>query len=172
MNIVKKICFALLSIYGRVVYCFKKLNSAALREFKTNQIRKKNPGVLFVGGGTSWNHIRNLKIGVNSYINGAELLTTDDTEITIGKNCLISYDVVIRTDTHNTADRELPIIEQGNHAKSIYIGDNVWVGQGVYIMPGVHIGDNSIIGAKAVVTKDIPADSIAVGIPARVVKSR
>lgn len=57
-------------------------------------------------------------------------------------------------------------------AKDIVIGDNVWIGHGVYIMPGVTIGNNSIIGAKAVVTKSIPADSIAVGIPAKVVKSR
>lgn len=116
--------------------------------------------------------MNNIKIGSNSYINSAELLTTTDTEISIGSNCLISYDVVMRTDAHNITDREKPIIEQGNTAKSIYIGDNVWVGQGAYIMPGVHIGDNSVIGARAVVTKDIPPDSIAVGVPARVIKSR
>jgi len=67
---------------------------------------------------------------------------------------------------------EKPIIEQGVKSSDIIIGNNVWIGHGAYIMPGVKIGDNSIVGAKAVVTKDIPAGSIAVGVPARVIKTR
>ena len=52
----------------------------------------------------------------------------------------------------------------------VRIGKNVWVGRNVCIMPGVSIGDGAVIGANAVVTKDIPASSVAVGIPARIVK--
>ena len=53
----------------------------------------------------------------------------------------------------------------------IRVGNNVYIGSGAYIMPGVTIGDNCIIGAASVVTKDIPANSVAVGIPARVIKT-
>ena len=51
------------------------------------------------------------------------------------------------------------------------IGNNVWIGSGANILPGVSIGDNSIIGAGSVVIKDIPANSVAVGIPAKVIKN-
>ena len=51
------------------------------------------------------------------------------------------------------------------------IGNNVWIGSGANILPGVSIGDNSIIGAGSIVIKDIPANSVAVGIPAKVIKN-
>lgn len=73
---------------------------------------------------------------------------------------------------HIFEDKSKPILEQGVSSQNIKIGNNVWIGHGVYVMPGITIGDNSIIGAKAVVTKDIPSDSIAVGVPARVIKKR
>ena len=56
-------------------------------------------------------------------------------------------------------------------AKPITIGDNVWLGGGAIILPGVTIGENSVVGAGTVVTKDIPANCVAVGNPARVIKS-
>lgn len=161
-----------LIIIGYIVDKVQRLNIVALRRYKTNLFKKRiNPNINHIGGETTWNDINHISIGDNTYINGAELLTTEDSRIVIGASCLISYDVVIRTDMHKH-DYMKPIIEQGNMAKEIVIGDNVWIGHGVYIMPGVTIGNNSIIGAKAVVTKSIPADSIAVGIPAKVVKSR
>ena len=60
-----------------------------------------------------------------------------------------------------------PLFSKGN----IYIGKNVWVGEKVTVLPGVHIGEGSIIGANSVVTHDIPPYSIAVGIPAKVIKT-
>ena len=134
-------------------------------------MKKYNPQLDHLGGETTWNIISNIHIGAGTYINGADLHTTKDSHIYIGDKCLISYEVVMRTDMHNHK-AGIPIIDQGNSAEDIIIGNNVWIGHGVYIMPGVHIGDNSIIGAKAVVTKDIPADSIAVGVPACVIKAR
>lgn len=161
-----------LIIVGVILNKINRLNAIALREYKTYLAKKKiNPRIEHIGGTTIWNNIDHIHIGDNTYINGAELLTTDNSQIIIGNNCLISYDVVIRTDMHNHEPSK-PIIEQGITAKDIKIGDNVWIGHGVYIMPGVTIGSNSIIGARAVVTKDIPADSVAVGIPAKVIKAR
>ena len=57
-----------------------------------------------------------------------------------------------------------------NEYKDVTIGNNVWIGSGAIILGGITIGDNSIIGAGAVVNKDIPEDSIAVGVPAKVIK--
>lgn len=167
-----RVLSGLLTLYGFFVYHFSKLNRVALGRYKTQLIKKYNPGIISVGGGTYWNKLNQVHIGENTYINGADLITTDDTEIIIGRNCLISFDVVIRTDTHLFQDSSKPIIEQGNEAHSIIIGDNVWIGHGAYIMPGVQIGNNAIIGAKAVVTHDIPSNVIAVGIPAKVLRER
>lgn len=161
-----------LIIIGYIVNIIKQFNTIALREYKTYLVKKRiNPNIGHIGGTTIWNNIDRIHIGDNTYINGAELLTTEDSQIIIGKNCLISYDVVFRTDMHNHEIAK-PIIEQGNTSNDIIIGDNIWIGHGAYIMPGVTIGNNSIIGTKAVVTKDIPANSVAVGIPAKVIKTR
>ncbi|MBP7507589.1 MAG: acyltransferase [Prolixibacteraceae bacterium] len=90
----------------------------------------------------------------------------------IGKNCLIAESVSIRDHDHLFEDKEKMINQQGYVEKDIEIGDNVWIGAKVTILKGVTIGENSIIGANAVVSKSIPRDSIAVGIPAKVIKKR
>lgn len=62
--------------------------------------------------------------------------------------------------------------ERGDMSSSpVHIGNNVWIGSGSVILPGVTIGDNAVIGAGSVVTKDIPSDMIAVGNPAKVIRS-
>ena len=65
-----------------------------------------------------------------------------------------------------------PIMNQGYYDAPIVIEDDVWIGHGVTVMAGVTIGRGSIVGAGAVVTKDIPPYSIAIGVPARIVKKR
>ena len=66
----------------------------------------------------------------------------------------------------------IPFREQPKRERDVRIGDDVWLGTGVVVTAGVHIGDGCIVGAGAVVTKDLPNDSIAVGVPAKVVGSR
>lgn len=92
--------------------------------------------------------------------------------ITIGDNVRIAEHVSIRDYDHEFADTSVPIRTQGMKGAPITIGDDVWIGRGVMITAGVTIGRGSIIGANAVVTKDVPPWSIAVGIPARVIRSR
>lgn len=93
--------------------------------------------------------------------------------VTIGKNVMMGPEVVIFTSDHEFSKTDIPIIEQGNGpVEPVSIGNDCWIGMRVMIMPGVHIGDGCVIGAGAVVTKDIPSYSVAGGVPARVLKSR
>lgn len=92
--------------------------------------------------------------------------------IEIGDDCLFAEMVSIRDHDHNFARLDVPIREQGATCAPVKIGRDVWLGAKVTVLKGVTIGDGAIIGANAVVTRDIPAGAIAVGLPARVVKMR
>lgn len=93
--------------------------------------------------------------------------------VTIGNDVMMGPEVVIYTSGHNFDRTDIPMMEQGfTNAESVTIGNDVWIGRRVMIMPGVTIGDGCIIGAGAVVTKDIPPYSVAGGVPARVLKKR
>lgn len=109
-----------------------------------------------------------ISIGSRTFINfGAMLL--DVAPITIGNDCMIGPNVQFLTPTH-PLDPE-PRREKWEAAKPITVGNNVWLGGGVILCPGVTIGDNSVIGAGAVVTKDIPANVVAVGNPAKIIRT-
>lgn len=120
---------------------------------------------------------KNIHTGDNVIIN-MNCTFVDNNRIDIGSNVLIASDVKMYTATHATdyAERIIEDFEQRGvgfctvYAKPIRIEDGVWIGGGAVILPGVTIGARSIIGAGAVVTRDIPADSVAVGNPARVIK--
>lgn len=90
----------------------------------------------------------------------------------IGDDCLIAEMVSIRDHDHCFEAFEIPIRDQGASCAPVRIGNNVWLAARVIVTKGVSIGDGAIVGAGAVVTKDIPAGAIAVGVPARVVKMR
>ncbi|MFM6105476.1 MAG: acyltransferase [Sphaerospermopsis kisseleviana] len=92
--------------------------------------------------------------------------------IRIGKQCIIASQSGIYANNHNFADTLLPMQKQGVTRQGIVIEDDCWLGHGVTVLDGVTIGKGSVIGAGAVVTKDIPPYSVAVGIPAKVIKSR
>ena len=91
----------------------------------------------------------------------------DQGGIVIGDDCLIGHNAVLATLNHDLD----PSRRADLHPSPIIIGRNVWIGANVTVLPGVTIGDNAVIGAAALVTKDVPANSIAVGSPARVIRS-
>ncbi len=93
-------------------------------------------------------------------------------DIKIGKGCLISSHVGIYSNNHNFADPTRYICAQGITSEGIVIEDDCWLGTGVKVLDGVTIGRGSVIGAGAVVTKDIPPYSVAVGVPAKVMAHR
>ena len=93
--------------------------------------------------------------------------------VVIGENVMMGPEVIVYTSGHKYDRIDIPMGEQGDDdVKPVIIGNDVWIGRRVIIMPGVKIGNGCIIGAAAVVTKDIPDYSVAVGVPAKVVKSR
>ena len=105
-----------------------------------------------------------VSIGSGTYAN-MNLMLIDDWKITIGKNVLIGPNVTMSTTGHpiDPAHRQ-----DGMYSFPITIGDNVWIGGNVTILPGVTIGENSVIGAGSVVTKDIPANVVAFRAPCKV----
>ena len=93
--------------------------------------------------------------------------------VTVGNDVMMGPEVVIITANHQFLRTDCTIREQGyQDYKPVVVEDDVWIGQRVMIMPGVTIGKGSIIGAGAVVAKNVPPYSIAVGNPCRVIKSR
>ena len=93
-------------------------------------------------------------------------------KVVIGDDVLIGSNVVIAdNDFHSVNPVARKKGECDNISKEVIIGNNVWIGADVYICKGVTIGDNSVIGAKSVVTKSIPPNCIAAGVPAKVIKT-
>jgi galactoside O-acetyltransferase len=96
----------------------------------------------------------------------------EDGEIEIGNDVLMGPNVVIRASDHSFGDADRPVNQQGHSGDRIVIEDDVWLGGNVVIVGGVTVGAHSVIGAGAVVTRDIEPYSIAIGIPARAVGDR
>lgn len=109
----------------------------------------------------------NITIGNNFFAN-FDCIMLDCNRITIGNNVLFGPRVGLYTGNHATHPEER--IAGGCYAHPITIEDNVWIGAGVHIMGGVTIGKNSIIGAGSVITKDIPSNVIAAGVPCKVIR--
>lgn len=110
---------------------------------------------------------RHVHFGNHVYAN-FNLTLIDDTHIYIGSHTMIGPGVIIATAGHPV----LPILREQEYQYNapIHIGSNCWLGAGVIVLPGVTIGDNTVIGAGSVVTKDIPSDVVAVGAPCRVMR--
>jgi maltose O-acetyltransferase len=109
-----------------------------------------------------------IRIGTRSFVNFG-LVALDVGRITIGDDVQIGPNVQLLTPTH-PLDPQLRR-DKWEAAEPIAIGDNVWLGGGVIVLPGVTIGENTVVGAGSVVTKDLPANVVAVGNPARVIRT-
>ena len=106
----------------------------------------------------------NSGIGVNCEVRGP---------LEIGKDVMMGPEVRIMTSSHNTSQTDIPMCQQGHLPKrKVTICDDVWIGTRVIILPGVTIGKGAIIGAGAVVTKDVPEYAVVAGVPAKVIKYR
>jgi acetyltransferase-like isoleucine patch superfamily enzyme len=73
---------------------------------------------------------------------------------------------------HGVVEVERPIRKQGIYKRDVEVGSNVWIGYGACVLRGVTVGDNAIVGTNSVVTRDVPANAVVAGIPARVIRMR
>lgn len=110
---------------------------------------------------------KNITIGDNVYINFGCIIL-DCSEVTIGSHTLLGPNIGLYAANHSTDATER--INGGCYGKPIHIGNNVWLGGDVKVLQGVTIGDNTIIGAGSIVTKDIPDNVIAVVNPCKVIR--
>jgi acetyltransferase-like isoleucine patch superfamily enzyme len=109
---------------------------------------------------------RNIHLGQRIFINSG-CKFQDQGGVTIGDDCLIGHNTVLATLNHDLA----PSRRADMHPAPVVIGRNVWIGSNVTVLPGVTIGDNAVVAAASVVTKDVPENTIVVGSPARVVRT-
>jgi len=109
---------------------------------------------------------RNIHIEKNVFINSG-CKFQDQGGVYIGENSLIGHNVVLATLNHDMD----PYHRADLHPKPIHIGKRVWIGSGSMILPGITIGDNSVVGAGSVVTKDVPPNVIVAGNPAKFIKN-
>jgi acetyltransferase-like isoleucine patch superfamily enzyme len=122
-------------------------------------------------GGKIRVHEGEVSIGAKTVI-GQEVTISAFKHISIGRECIIADRVMLIDFDHGVTEVDRPIREQGIYKRDVQVGHNVWIGYGACILRGVSVGDNSVIGTSAVVTGDIPANAVAAGVPARVIRMR
>ncbi|MDZ8052246.1 MAG: acyltransferase [Aulosira sp. ZfuCHP01] len=126
-------------------------------------------GVVILCSGEPQPHPK-IYIGAHTYINRNTFLDAH-LSLKIGNHCAIGPGCYI-TDHDHGMDLTLPPLKQPMIAKPTQIGDRVWIGANVTILKGVTIGNDTVVGAGSVVTKDLPEKAIVAGVPARVIKYR
>ncbi len=140
----------------------------SLRRFFARKVADLRGGVINIERGARFTP--GLKVGNGSGI-GIDCEMWGD--ISIGENVMMGPEVVIYTQNHRYDRFDVPMGKQGHMpVEPVVIGNDVWIGRRAMIMPGCHIGDGVIIGAGAVVTKDVAPYSIVGGVPAKVIGSR
>lgn len=103
---------------------------------------------------------------------GQECTISAYRHVSIGRECVIADRVMLIDFDHGMVEVERPIRLQGIYKRDVRVGNNVWVGYGACILRGVTIGDNAVVGTGAVVTRDVPANAVVAGVPARTIRMR
>jgi acetyltransferase-like isoleucine patch superfamily enzyme len=116
-------------------------------------------------------HEGRVSIGAKTVL-GQECTISAYQRVSIGRECVIADRVMLIDFDHGTVEVERPVRLQGIYKRDVEIGHNVWIGYGACILRGVTVGDNAVIGTMAVVTRDVPANAVVAGIPARVIRMR
>ena len=112
-----------------------------------------------------------VEIGPKTVI-GQECTISAYQRVRIGEQCVIADRAMFIDFDHGVVEVERPIRVQGIYKRDVEVGSNVWIGYGACILRGVRIGDNAIVGTNAVVTKDVPANAVVGGAPARIIRMR
>src|ERR1700710_2857945 len=116
-------------------------------------------------------HEGSVEIGAKTVL-GQECTISAYGRVRIGEQCVIADRAMFIDFDHGVVEVERPIRKQGIYTREVEVGNNVWIGYGACILRGVRVGDNSIVGTNSVVTKDVPANAVVGGIPARILRMR
>ena len=177
------------SAYGRLLwrYLWRRLLTQAGRRWQTTgmvflgrklaiEIGEKGAvrfgRFVWIGDGSKIRcHEGIVEIG-DKTVMGQECTISAYQRVKIGQQCVIADRAMFIDFDHGVVDVERPIRVQGIYKRDVVIGSNVWIGYGACVLRGVRVGDNSIVGTNAVVTKDVPANAVVAGIPARIIRMR
>ena len=116
-------------------------------------------------------HEGEVRIGAKTVM-GQECTISAFQHVSIGRECIIADRVMLIDFDHGAVEVERPVRLQGIYKRDVRLGHNVWMGYGACVLRGVSIGDNAIVGTSAVITKDVPANAVVAGSPARVIRMR
>jgi acetyltransferase-like isoleucine patch superfamily enzyme len=103
---------------------------------------------------------------------GQECTISAFQHVSIGRECILADRVMLIDFDHGVVEVERPIRLQGIYKRDVRVGHNCWIGYGACILRGVTVGDNAVLGTSSVVTKDVPDNAVAAGVPARVIRMR
>ncbi|HWB69910.1 MAG TPA: acyltransferase [Solirubrobacterales bacterium] len=175
--------------YGRLLwrYLWRRLLTSAGRRWRTDgmlflgrrlelEIGRRGEvrfgRFVWVGDGSKIRcHEGVVEIGEKTVM-GQECTISAYQRVRIGEQCVIADRAMFIDFDHGVVEVERPIRVQGIYKRDVEVGSNVWIGYGACVLRGVRVGDNSIIGTNAVVTRDVPANAVVAGIPARVIRMR
>jgi acetyltransferase-like isoleucine patch superfamily enzyme len=175
--------------YGQLLwrYLWRRLFTAAGRRWRTEGLLFLGRGLelevgrkgtiefgrfVWIGDGTKIRcHEGRVEIGQKTVM-GQECTISAYQRVRIGEQCVIADRAMFIDFDHGVVEVERPIRQQGIYKRDVEVGSNVWIGYGACILRGVRVGDNSIVGTNSVVTKDVPANAVVAGIPARVIRMR
>jgi acetyltransferase-like isoleucine patch superfamily enzyme len=116
-------------------------------------------------------HEGRFEVGAKTVL-GQECTVSCYQRVTIGRECILADRCMLIDFDHGAAEAERPVREQGIYKQDVEVGSNVWMGYGACVLRGTTVGDNAIIGTSAVVTKDVPANGVVGGVPAKLLRVR
>jgi acetyltransferase-like isoleucine patch superfamily enzyme len=126
----------------------------------------------WIGHGTKIRaHEGEVSIGAKTVL-GQECTISSFQRVDIGRECIVADRVMFIDFDHGVVEVERPVRAQGIYKRDVSIGHNVWIGYGACFLRGVTVGDNAVVGTTSVVTGDVPANAVAAGVPARVLRMR
>ena len=173
--------------YGRLVLRWAWLKLRWRGRLETDGLCFVGPGVVFeigrnakvrlgrwswIGHGTKIRaHEGRVEIGAKSVL-GQECTISSFQHVSIGRECIVADRVMLIDFDHGVVEVERPIREQGIYKRDVRVGHNVWIGYGAAFLRGATVGDNAVIGTFSVITKDVPANAVVAGVPARVLRMR
>jgi acetyltransferase-like isoleucine patch superfamily enzyme len=173
--------------YARLALRLARLKLRWGRRLQTDGLAFVGPGVkLEIGkdavvrlGRWSWighgskirAHEGEVHIGAKTVL-GQECTISCFQHISLGRECIVADRVMLIDFDHGVVEVERPVREQGIYKRDVRLGHNVWVGYGACFLRGITVGDNAVVGTYAVVNRDVPANAVVAGVPARVLRMR